>query len=91
MLNFLVRRLLATVPVLVGISFISFMLLHLSGDPTDYLLPVDVPEATRRGIRIGNTPGVLTEATADIAFALLILILLFRPAGLLGRHTKEKV
>lgn len=33
---------------------------------------VDIPEATRRGIRVGNTPGVLTEATADIAFALLI-------------------
>ena len=33
---------------------------------------VDVPEATRRGIRVGNTPGVLTEATADIAFALLM-------------------
>jgi glyoxylate reductase len=33
---------------------------------------VDVAEATRRGIRVGNTPGVLTEATADLAFALLI-------------------
>jgi glyoxylate reductase len=33
---------------------------------------VDVTEATRRGIRVGNTPGVLTEATADLAFALLI-------------------
>src|SRR5204862_2887088 len=33
---------------------------------------IDVVEATRRGIRVGNTPGVLTEATADLAFALLI-------------------
>ena len=33
---------------------------------------VDVAEATRRGIRVWNTPGVLTEATADMAFALLI-------------------
>ncbi len=33
---------------------------------------IDVPEATRRGIRVGNTPDVLTEATADMAFALLI-------------------
>jgi glyoxylate reductase len=33
---------------------------------------VDVDAATARGIRVGNTPGVLTEATADIAFALLI-------------------
>ena len=33
---------------------------------------VDVPAATERGISIGNTPGVLTDATADMAFALLI-------------------
>ena len=33
---------------------------------------VDVAEATKRGIRVGNTPGVLTESTADIAFALLM-------------------
>lgn len=33
---------------------------------------VDVEAATKRGIRVGNTPGVLTEATADLAFALLI-------------------
>ena len=33
---------------------------------------IDVPEATSRGICVGNTPGVLTDATADMAFALLI-------------------
>ena len=33
---------------------------------------IDVAEASRRRIRIGNTPDVLTEATADMAFALLI-------------------
>lgn len=32
---------------------------------------VDVAAATERGIPIGNTPGVLTDATADMAFALL--------------------
>ena len=31
-----------------------------------------VPDATARGIPIGNTPGILTDATADIAFALLL-------------------
>ncbi len=31
-----------------------------------------VPEATARGIVVGNTPGVLTETTADFAFALLM-------------------
>lgn len=33
---------------------------------------IDIDEATRRGIRVGNTPDVLTNATADMAFALLI-------------------
>lgn len=33
---------------------------------------IDVAEAGRRGIRVGNTPGVLTDATADFTFALLM-------------------
>ncbi len=33
---------------------------------------VDVAACTERGIVVGNTPGVLTEATADMAFCLLI-------------------
>lgn len=35
---------------------------------------VDVVEASRRGIRVGNTPDVLTDATADIAVALLMSV-----------------
>jgi glyoxylate reductase len=33
---------------------------------------VDVKAATQRKIRVGNTPGVLTDATADFAFTLLL-------------------
>ena len=33
---------------------------------------VDVPACTARGVRVGNTPGVLTDATADIAVTLLL-------------------
>jgi glyoxylate reductase len=33
---------------------------------------IDVPAATSRGILVGNTPGVLTETTADFAFTLLL-------------------
>ena len=33
---------------------------------------IDVPACTRRGVAVGNTPGVLTETTADCAFALLM-------------------
>ena len=33
---------------------------------------IDIPAATQRRIAVGNTPGVLTDATADLSFALLI-------------------
>jgi len=33
---------------------------------------IDVKEATKRGIYIGYTPGILTDATADLAFTLLL-------------------
>jgi lactate dehydrogenase-like 2-hydroxyacid dehydrogenase len=33
---------------------------------------IDVEAVTRRGVPAGNTPGVLTETTADLAFALLM-------------------
>ncbi|MYI41643.1 MAG: D-glycerate dehydrogenase, partial [Chloroflexi bacterium] len=33
---------------------------------------IDVAEASARGIPVGNTPGVLTETSADFAFALLM-------------------
>jgi len=33
---------------------------------------IDVAAAAERGIAVGNTPGVLTETTADLAFALIL-------------------
>ncbi len=33
---------------------------------------IDIRAATERGIPVGNTPGVLTEATADLTMALLL-------------------
>jgi len=35
---------------------------------------IDVPAATQRGIPVSNTPGVLTDATADLAFALIFSV-----------------
>lgn len=35
---------------------------------------IDVAAATNRNIVIGNTPGVLTDATADVAFGLMIAV-----------------
>jgi glyoxylate reductase len=45
---------------------------------------VDTAAATRRGIRVGNTPGVLTEATADIAVTLMLAA-----ARRLGESTQD--
>lgn len=35
---------------------------------------IDLPACTERGIVVGNTPGVVTEATADQAFALMLAL-----------------
>jgi glyoxylate reductase len=42
---------------------------------------VDVPACARRGIAVGNTPGVLTETTADLAWALLMAAARRLPEG----------
>jgi glyoxylate reductase len=67
---------------------------------------VDVDAATRRGIPVGNTPDVLTDATADLAFTLLLAAArrlpeaaatvidgtwdTWDPSGLLGRSVNGK-
>jgi glyoxylate reductase len=67
---------------------------------------VDVDAATRRGIPVGNTPDVLTDATADLAFTLLLAAArrlleaaatvtdgtwdTWDPTGLLGRSVNGK-
>lgn len=67
---------------------------------------IDVAAATERGIRVGNTPGVLTDATADTAAALLLAAarlivpghldaisgqwLTWEPVGYLGQDLKGK-
>ena len=43
---------------------------------------IDVPAATARGVLVGNTPGVLTETTADAAFALLMAAARRIPEGI---------
>ena len=35
---------------------------------------IDIPEATKRGVLVGYTPGVLAKSTADLAFALLLAV-----------------
>lgn len=42
---------------------------------------VDVAACTRRGVAVGNTPGVLTDTTADLAWALLMAAARRLPEG----------
>ena len=67
---------------------------------------IDIPEATRLGIPIGNTPGATSNATADIAFSLMLAVSrklffnhkiiergewgYFKPKGNLGFELKNK-
>jgi glyoxylate reductase len=43
---------------------------------------VDVPACSARGVRVGNTPGALTETTADLAFALIMAAARRIPEGI---------
>jgi peptide/nickel transport system permease protein len=51
MLRYVARRLLMTLPVFFGILLISFLLIHLSGDPTDLILTPDTPDDVREEFR----------------------------------------
>jgi len=47
---------------------------------------IDVPLCTARGIPVGNTPGILTEATADLTMALLLSAARRLPQASLDAH-----
>jgi len=48
---------------------------------------IDVDAATARGVMVTNTPGVLTDATADLTMALMLAVGRRLVAG--DRHTRE--
>src|SRR5215468_2358262 len=51
MLSYVLRRLVQTLVVLLGVSIIVFGLLHLTGDPTRLLLPLEAREEDVRQLR----------------------------------------
>ena len=50
---------------------------------------IDVAQATQRGVQVGNTPDVLTDATADIAVALLLATARQFPAAITAARTGQ--
>ena len=62
MLVYVARRLLQSLFVLLGVSVIVFGLLHLTGDPTRLLLPLEAREAKRHGILAGRVRELVHEA-----------------------------
>lgn len=48
---------------------------------------IDIAEATKRGVYVANTSGILTETTADCAFALMMCIA--RRIAEADRHTRN--
>ncbi len=52
---------------------------------------IDLASATRRGIPVGHTPDVLTEATADLTFALLLAAARKLPQAIRSVHDREWV
>lgn len=51
MISFLVRRMWQFLIVVIGVITIVFLLQHLSGDPTNLLLPIDAPDDVRAELR----------------------------------------
>lgn len=51
MFRYISSRVLQTVPALLGVTLVVFVLMHLSGDPTSILLPLDATEADRAAFR----------------------------------------
>jgi peptide/nickel transport system permease protein len=51
---YIARRLLLTLPVMVGILVITFLLTRLSGDPTDLMLPPNATDEARAAFRTVN-------------------------------------
>jgi ABC-type dipeptide/oligopeptide/nickel transport system permease component len=47
---FVLRRLIHAVAVIVGVTLVTFLLLHLTGDPVGMMLPADATEAERARI-----------------------------------------
>ena len=54
MAQYLLKRLLYTVPSLIAILVVTFFVTRLSGDPTDLFLPVDATEESKQAFRAEN-------------------------------------
>ncbi|WP_112662299.1 ABC transporter permease [Microvirga flavescens] len=51
MLKYVIRRLISTIPTLIAVPIICFLLTRLSGDPTELMLPMDASDEARTAFR----------------------------------------
>jgi peptide/nickel transport system permease protein len=51
MTNYVLRRLLHVIPVMLGISIVAFVLVRLTGDPASIMLPPEAPKETVEAFR----------------------------------------
>lgn len=67
---FLIRRLLRFVVVCIGVSLVTFAILHASGDPVSLIMP-EAPESDRAKLReaLGLTDPLLTQFVRFVANA----------------------
>lgn len=52
--GFLLNRLLQAIPALLGVTLVVFLLLHASGDPTNFMLPPEASDQDRAAYRAAN-------------------------------------
>lgn len=72
MAEYVLRRILYTIPSLIGIVVVCFFLTRLSGDPTDLFLPIDASEQAREAFRAKNgLDRPLTEQFVNFAYKAL--------------------
>ena len=86
MANYIFRRLLQSIPILIGIAIISFMIVHIApGSPIDRFRSGRVsPETIQNLIRLYGLDQPLLPIWVENGFSLLISLFLMAIAGVLA-------
>ena len=93
MASYIFRRLLQSIPILIGIAIISFMIVHIApGSPIDRFRSGRVsPETIRNLIRLYGLDQPLLPLWVDNGMSLLAAIVFMAAAGLLAWFTLRRM